>query len=52
MKNYKYIKDDTKLIPNDNWQTKQRGSNSNEYEIYISFTDDNPVKSFEEWLNN
>ena len=52
MKKYKCAKDNTRLIPNHNWQTQQRGSNNNEYEIYISFTDDNPIKSFDDWLNS
>ena len=41
------------------WQTQARGSNSNEYEIYLSCADDGtgheimtgrPLKTFEEWL--
>ena len=43
------------------WQTKARGSNSNEYEIYLACADDGkgndvttdkPLKTFEEWLNS
>lgn len=45
---------DTRLIPNSNWQTKSRGSNSSEYEIYAQFAKDLgwKVKSYEEWLNS
>ena len=41
------------------WQTQARGSNSNEYEIYLACADDGngndittgqPLKTFEEWL--
>jgi hypothetical protein len=34
------------------WQTQTRGSNKDEYEIYLSCTDDTPPKSFDEWLGN
>jgi hypothetical protein len=34
------------------WQTQTRGSNEDEYEIYLSCTDDTPPKSFEEWLES
>ena len=43
----------------DDWQTQARGSNSNEYEIYLSFAGDKngidpatgkPLKTFEEWI--
>jgi hypothetical protein len=43
-------------------QTKYRGTNSNEYEIYLHCADDGkggditrggaPLKSFDEWLNS
>ena len=33
-------------------QTKVRGTNSDEYEIYTAFTDDEPVKTYDEWLNS
>jgi len=48
-----------KLIPNDEWQTQARGTNQDEYEIYLSCADDGkgndittgePLKTFEEWL--
>ena len=46
---------------NEFWQTQARGSNSNEYEIYLSCANDGkgndvttgkPLKTFEEWLNS
>lgn len=51
--------DDPKLIPNANWQTKQRGSNRSEYELYRDIADDGkgrdittgaPLKTYEQWL--
>lgn len=41
-----------RLIPSDNWQTKQRGSNDQEYEIYQSAAESLgwPVKTYDEWL--
>lgn len=53
------MKDDDKLVPNANWQTKQRGTNDQEYQIYLANADDGqgtdfttgkPLKSYEEWL--
>lgn len=43
---------DEKLIPNDNWQTKQRGDNDSEYQIYAAAAEALgwKVKSYEEWL--
>ena len=50
-----------KLEQNDFWQTKARGTNSDEYEIYLACADDGkgndsttsqPLKSYEEWLNS
>jgi hypothetical protein len=51
----------TQLIPNANWQTRQRGSNEDEFEIFLTFADDGkggdithggaPLPTFEEWLN-
>ncbi len=39
------------------WQTQSRGTNDQEYEIYLSAADDNglwldgsPVKTYDEWL--
>ena len=42
------------------WQTQARGSNSQEYEIYLSggdkktglWLDDTPIKTYDEWLNS
>jgi len=42
------------------WQTQARGTNSQEYEIYLSavdpktglWLDGKPVKTYEEWLNS
>ena len=42
------------------WQTQCRGSNNNEYQIYLACADDGngidfttgrPLKTFEEWLS-
>lgn len=42
----------TNLIPNDNWQTSQRGDNDSEYQIYKANAESLgwPVKSYDEWL--
>lgn len=46
---------------NELWQTKARGSNSNEYEIYLACADDGngndittgkPLKTYDEWINS
>ena len=34
------------------WQTQTRGSNEDEYDIYLACTSDTPPKSFEEWLES
>ena len=43
------------------WQTKARGTNENEYDIYLACADDGlgndsttgeTLKSFDEWLNS
>lgn len=43
------------------WQTKARGSDDNEYQIYLACADDGngndfltgrPLKTFEEWLTS
>ena len=46
----------------DTWQTQARGSNDQEYKIYLAFADDGnggdltrngaPLKTYEEWLNS
>ena len=49
------------LEQNDFWQTKARGSNSDEYEIYLTCADDGKgndfitgehLKSYEEWMDS
>jgi hypothetical protein len=52
----------TNLTPNANWQTQQRGTNDNEYQIYLAFADNGkggditnnnkPLKTYNEWLNS
>lgn len=55
--------DDLKLLPRADWQTKCRGSDDDEYQIYLTFADDGngmdrttgckqPLKTYEEWLNS
>ena len=43
-----------KLQPKANWQTKQRGSNDAEYQIYVANAESLgwKVKSYEEWLRS
>ena len=42
------------LIPNANWQTKQRGSNDQEYLIYVAAAESLgwQIKSYDEWLRS
>ena len=49
------------LQQNDFWQTQARGTNSDEYEIYLTCADDGkgndlttgePLKSYEEWMDS
>lgn len=44
--------EDPRLQPRDDWQTKSRGSNEQEYEIYKAAAEALgwPVKSYDEWL--
>lgn len=53
--------DDLKLIPKADWQTKCRGTDDAEYQIYLACADDGngnditkngavPLKTYEEWL--
>lgn len=52
--------DDPKLLPNANWQTRQRGENCDEYQIYLTCANDGkggditrdgqPLLTYEEWL--
>tara|TARA_R100001594_G_scaffold27970_1_gene53065 strand:+ start:353 stop:508 length:156 start_codon:yes stop_codon:yes gene_type:complete len=46
---------------NQDWQTKARGTNEDEYDIYLSCADDGtgheimtgePLKTYDEWLNS
>jgi len=48
------------LEQNEFWQTKARGTNDSEYQIYLTFADDGnggditnggaPLKTYDEWL--
>jgi len=50
------------LEVNEKWQTKARGTNEQEYQIYLTFADNGtggditnnnqPLKTFEEWLQS
>ncbi len=49
-----------KLEVQDTWQTKARGNDDQEYQIYLACADDGkgnefmtgkPLKTYEEWLN-
>ena len=54
--------DNDKLIPAADWQTQARGSNDQEYQIYLGCANDGkggditrggaPLKTYEEWLNS
>lgn len=48
------MNDDNRLIPKADWQTQSRGSNSNEYDIYVAAAKSLgwPIKTYEEWLNS
>ncbi len=46
---------------NENWQTKARGTNAEEYQLYLELSDDGsgidittgePLKTFDEWMNS
>ena len=51
-----------KLEYNQDWQTKARGTNDDEYQIYLACADDGnggditrngaPLKTYDEWLNS
>lgn len=55
-------KENNNLLPNVNWQTKQRGTNEQEYQTYLSCADNGkggditrngePLKSYQEWLES
>ena len=52
----------TQLETHENYQTKSRGTNDDEYNIYLTCADDGkggditrngaPLKTYEEWLNS
>ena len=51
----------TDLNYNEDWQTQARGTNSNEYQIYVACCDDGkgndsdtgrPLKTYDEWINS
>jgi hypothetical protein len=44
--------DDPKLLPRADWQTQQRGTNDQEYQIYVANAEALgwTVKTYEEWL--
>jgi len=54
------MNDDPKLIPSANWQTKQRGTNQDEYDIYLTCANDGkggditrdgaPLLTYEQWM--
>lgn len=53
---------DPRIVPNADWQTKHRGTNDAEYQIYLSCANDGkggdvtrggqPLKTYDEWLNS
>ena len=49
------------LQENPNWQTQARGTNDQEYQLYLAFVDDGngidlttgqPLKTYEQWLDS
>jgi hypothetical protein len=46
------MNDNDRLLPNSNWQTPVRGTNEQEYEIYVENATALGwiVKSYEEWM--
>lgn len=52
--------DNPALMPSATWQSKQRGTNDNEYQVYLACADDGQggditcngaaLKTYEEWL--
>jgi len=56
------MKTNLSLMPNLTWQTRMRGENRDEYEIYLACADDGkggditrngaPLKTFDEWMNS
>jgi hypothetical protein len=55
-----YMNDNDKLAPKADWQTKARGSNDAEYQIYLACADNGkggditrngaPLLTYDEWL--
>ena len=55
-------RDNDKLLPRANWQTPVRGTNDQEYQVYLDCADDGkggditrngaPLKTYDEWLNS
>lgn len=53
--------DDPRLLPAANWQTRARGSDDDEYQIYLACANDGhggditrggaPLLTYDEWLN-
>lgn len=45
---------DPKLMPHADWQTRQRGTNDNEYQIYVACAESLgwEIKTYDEWLNS
>ncbi|BBS49753.1 hypothetical protein ACRFV7_005244 [Klebsiella oxytoca] len=50
-----------KLEQNENWQTRSRGDNDSEYQIYLACADNGkgidvttgkPLKTYDEWCNS
>lgn len=46
--------DNDKLLPNANWQTRYRGDNDSEYQIYRAAAESLgwTIKTYDEWLNS
>lgn len=45
---------ESQLTPNAHWQTQQRGTNDQEYQIYVTAAKDLGwvVKTYEQWLKS
>lgn len=46
--------EDSNLLPAETWQTRSRGDNDDEYQIYVAAAEalDWEIKSYDEWLNS
>ena len=58
---YPYVRNLSDQGTNIDWQTKARGTNEDEYDIYLAYADDGteheimtgePLKTYDEWLNS